>query len=104
MYPERVSATTGAIFLADAEGTYTVWRCDWLVRDFSLGSPEPDSFADTFRDVPCEATMRDVDGVPTCDHGHARTPYDAASDADWAAYEREHGDDIHAGNSLAHVC
>lgn len=110
MHEARISHTN-AILIADERGVYRVLRCFDLVRDFSLGSPEPDSFADTFRDVECGAIVRAVDGRTTkteCDFGHTHTSFEdpdyAADEAAWAFYEQHYGDDIHAGNSLSHVC
>lgn len=93
---ERLTRT-GAILLADARGVYAVWRCDWLVR-VATGHPEPDSFADTFRDIPCGHIMRQVDGYPTCDGGHVRYPYDGRHEDTMADSE-----DIGPWNSLAHI-
>jgi hypothetical protein len=109
MHKDRISAT-GAILIADEKGVYRVHRCFDLVRVAS-GNPEPDSFADTFNDIPCGEIVRAVDGRTTkveCDGGHQHTSYEdpdfAADEAAWAFYERQYGDDIHDGNSLSHVC
>jgi hypothetical protein len=109
MHQDRVTKT-GAILIANEKGVYAVHRCFDLVRVAS-GNPEPDSFADTFVDVECKAIVRAVDGRTTktkCDSGHVHTSYEdpdfAADEAAWAYHERQYGDDIHEGNSLAHVC
>lgn len=101
---------TGAILIPDERGVYTVHRCFDLVRVASL-NPEPDSFADTFRDVECGAVVRAFEGRTTkveCDHGHQHTSFEdpdyAHDEAAWAFHEQHYGDDIHQGNSLSHVC
>lgn len=109
MHEARISHT-GAVLIADEKGVYSVLRCFDLVRVAS-GNPEPDSFADTFRDIDCGAVVRAVEGRTTkteCDHGHTHTSFEdvdyAADEAAWAFHEQHYGDDIHQGNSLAHVC
>lgn len=109
MYPTRISHTN-AILIADERGVYSVLRCFDLVRVAS-NNPEPDSFADTFRDINCDQIVRAFEGRITkteCDHGHRHTSHDdpdfASDEAEWAFHEEHYGDDIHGGNSLSHVC
>jgi hypothetical protein len=80
------------VLVDPSTGKVTFRTCTWLVRVAS-GHPEPDCFADTFKDVDCGVRLANDQNL--CEY-HQRQ-LDAPHD-DWHDLERNPATD------LSHVC
>lgn len=61
------------VYVDTETGKVTFRSCYWLVRVPS-GHPEPDSFADTFRDVECGIRLRNDQELCEAHQAHADSP------------------------------
>jgi hypothetical protein len=83
---------SGTVVMVDTvTGIATFRTCFWLIRVPS-GHPEPDSFADTFRDVECGARLANDQDLCTAHQAVADAPFD-----DW------HDLDVSPATDLSHV-
>jgi hypothetical protein len=64
---------SGLEVLVDEKGRVTFRTCSWLVR-VATNHPEPDSFADTFRDEECGIRLDNDQELCEAHQAHADSP------------------------------